>query len=118
MELRSSHENGIAVIEIIGKLDANASYEAESKINEVINSDGGGVILDLKETTFVSSSGLRVFLAASKKMATKEGLLALCCANKVVQEVFHISGFDTILNIKSTRDKAIQDLRASNSQLK
>ena len=111
MEIKISDENSITLFEILGKLDTNTAPEAETKVNEIVESDCEKLLIDLKETTFVSSDGLRVFLATSKKMTAKGNSLVFCCPNEVVQEVFDISGFASILSILPTREKAIEELQ-------
>lgn len=55
--------------------------------------------MDIKKLECVSSAGLRVLLAATKKMKAKEGAMVIYHANKEVMEVFEITGFKEILDI-------------------
>ena len=49
---------------------------------------------------YVSSAGLRVFLATAKKLTVSGGPLKLCVANEVVREILDISVFSAILEVK------------------
>ncbi len=68
------------------------------------------MVINLEETKYVSSAGLRIFLATAKKMTAREGAVKLCCPNEVVQEILDISGFSTILDVKKTEEEALAAL--------
>jgi len=107
MELNINENNGVQVIKISGNLDTNTSPEAESTINNLINEGKDKMIVDLSETGFVSSAGLRVFLSTAKQVTAKGGAVKFCGANEVVQEILDISGFSGILDVKSSLDEAL-----------
>lgn len=56
--------------------------------------------VDIKELEYISSAGLRVLLAATKRMKAKRGITTIYNANEDVMEVFEITGFNEILNIR------------------
>jgi anti-sigma B factor antagonist len=68
------------------------------------------MVINLEETRYVSSAGLRIFLATAKKMTASNGAVKLCCPNEVVQEILDISGFSTILDVKKTEEEALNAL--------
>jgi anti-sigma B factor antagonist len=107
MELNINENEGICVINISGNLDTTTSPDAESRINELINEDKDKMIVNLADTGFVSSAGLRVFLSTAKQITAKGGAVKFCGANDVVQEILDISGFSGILDVKDTLDDAI-----------
>lgn len=75
------------------------------QLQEVVDSGLGGVLhlqVDMEGLEYVSSAGLRVLLAAGKKMKAAGGTMLITGANENVREVFKITGFDTILNIQGT----------------
>lgn len=110
LELNTIVKDGITVIEFIGNLDTNTAPEAESVINIQLAEGVGKIILNLGKTNYVSSAGLRVFLATAKKMTASGGAVKLCSPNPVVREILDISGFSTILDVKETEDEALSAL--------
>ena len=66
--------------------------------------------ISLEKNNYVSSAGLRIFLATAKKITASGGVLKLCGANDVVQEILDISGFSTILDVKKTEEEALSAL--------
>ena len=83
---------------------------AESAINKLLETDCHKLIINLAETEWLSSSGLRVLLVTAKKESAMGGKLILCQPNEVVREILDISGFSTILNVVETEVAALQEL--------
>jgi len=109
METISEIIDDIIVIRFAGNLDTGTSPDAESAVNRELENQPRKMIFDLSKTEFVSSAGLRVFLATAKKLAANGGVLKLCAANNIVKDILEISGFDTFLEVKDSLDKAIKD---------
>lgn len=107
MEININENNGVQVVKIIGNLDTSTSPDAENTINSMINEGQIKMILDLSDTGFVSSAGLRVFLSTAKQVTAKGGAVKFCGANDVVQEILDISGFSGILDVKTSFDEAL-----------
>ena len=81
-----------------GRLDTLSAPELDTflqKYYAVISE----LILDMDKLDYVSSSGLRVILTAHKKMED-HGKLLIRNTNKLVKEVFSVTGFSDILNIE------------------
>ena len=57
------------------------------------------VAFDFAKLEYISSAGLRVLLAAHKAFSQKGGM-TITNANEAVLEIFEVTGFKDILNIK------------------
>ena len=110
MEIKVSDIKDIKLVRIIGSLDTNTAAEAESAINELLAQGILKIIIDLSETGYVSSAGLRIFLATAKKITASGGAVKLCSPNAVVKEVLDISGFSIILDVKETLEQAVEGM--------
>lgn len=107
LELITKEINNVIVIDLKGNLDTNTSPDAETCINEYLESGTKKIVINLEQTNYVSSAGLRIFLATAKKITAADGALKLCSPNAVVKEILDISGFSTILDVKSSEDEAL-----------
>jgi len=107
MKIETRESQGIQIIAFEGNLDTNTSPEAESVINELIDAGKQKILVNFEQLNFISSAGLRVLLATVKKLNASNGELRICSLNATVQEVFDISGFVTILNVKNTEEEAL-----------
>lgn len=110
LEIATKEVNDVVVFDLIGNLDTNTAPDAETSINGYLESGTKKMVMNLGQTKYVSSAGLRVFLATAKKMTASGGAVKLCGANEVVQEILDISGFSTILDVKKTEDEALSAL--------
>ena len=85
-------------IEITDRLDTTTAPELEETIATDV-SDKTNLVLDVKGMEYVSSAGLRVLLAAQKKMS-KHGTMKVVNVCPEVMEIFEITGFTEILTIE------------------
>ena len=82
---------------VVGRLDTNTAPELERFLED--NTEGiERMILDFTKLDYISSAGLRVLLSANKKFGYEN--LVVRNANEIVTEVFEVTGFSDILNIK------------------
>ena len=66
------------------------------------------MVLDCAEVTYLSSVGLRVVLETAKRFEGAGRAFALSRPTKGVRKVLAASGFDKIIPIFDSADKAIQ----------
>ena len=85
----------------VGRLDGSNAAAAEKELLGLLADSGPNLSVDLSKLDYVSSAGLRVFLAAAKAAKGKGGKVTLLSPKPAVLEVLQISGFDRILEIKS-----------------
>ena len=86
------------IIEVSGRLDTVTAPELEKTINEDIEGTKN-LVLDIKGVEYISSAGLRVLLAAQKKIS-KTGLMKVMNPCPEVMEIFEVTGFTEILTIE------------------
>ena len=96
MELKKNAE--ATVIEVVGRLDTTSAPALEKAICEDIG-DAQNLVLDLTAVQYISSAGLRVLLAAQKKMQ-KIGAMKVTNVCEAVMEVLEMTGFADILVIE------------------
>ena len=98
MEIILKHGDEL-VIKLVGRLDTTTSPELDKKIKEE-KIEEKLVILDFSELEYISSAGLRILLALKKNLEASGKQLEIHNINAVVKEVFEVTGFINILNIK------------------
>ena len=86
------------IVQVAGRLDTTTAPEFEHKVKE--NIDGVKELdIDFADLEYISSAGLRVLLSAQKIM-NEQGSMSITGANDTVKEIFDITGFSDILDIK------------------
>ena len=96
IEIKKNQEE--TIIKIVGRLDTITAPALDKTINEDIG-DTKNLVLDVKGMEYISSAGLRVLLAAQKKMQ-KIGSMKVISVCEEVMEVFEMTGFADILVIE------------------
>ena len=96
IEIKKTEEE--TIIEVVGRLDTITAPALDKTINEDIG-DTKNLVLDIKGMEYISSAGLRVLLAAQKKMQ-KIGSMKVTGVCEEVMEVFEMTGFADILVIE------------------
>lgn len=86
------------IIEVAGRLDTITAPALDKAINEDIEGTKD-LVLDLASLEYISSAGLRVLLAAQKKMQ-RIGSMKVKNVCESIMEVFEITGFADILEIE------------------
>ncbi len=102
--------NDVIIIGLIGNLDTNTSPEAEVEIIKSLEQGTKKMLINLENTRYVSSAGLRIFLGTAKRMQTNSGMVILCHPNEIVKDILHVSGFSTIIEVKATVEDALKEI--------
>lgn len=93
MEVTITKENGITTVHLIGKLDTPASQEVAPQFDELKNDAAGTILLDCTELSYISSSGLRLFLTLRKNAAAQGGRVVIHGLSNDIRSVFMVTGF-------------------------
>ena len=96
IEIKRTEE--MTIIEVAGRLDTITAPTLDKTINEDIDGTKN-LVLDLANLEYISSAGLRVLLAAQKKMQ-RIGSMKVKNVCESIMEVFEITGFADILEIE------------------
>ncbi|MDY0079987.1 MAG: STAS domain-containing protein [Ignavibacteriaceae bacterium] len=82
-----------------GRIDGITSSDVEKAIDDLIAQGERTIIIDLSPVLYISSAGLRIFLAAQKELRKIDGSLIFLSPPDSVQKIFEISGFAGIFTI-------------------
>ncbi|MBL0712504.1 MAG: STAS domain-containing protein [Desulfosarcina sp.] len=110
MNIETFEEQSVFCFKIIGRLDAVTSEEAEPQIMDQVREGQGPFLFDISEMEYISSAGLRVFLATAKEIKRNERRFALCAPNANVRNIFEISGFASFFPIFDTFEDGLKQL--------
>jgi len=95
------------LVTIDGRIDTTNYTEFEQAMNQLFNDNVKAIYLDCSGLTYISSSGLRVFLTVQKKMMSTGGKFLLFAMQPTIKEIFDISGFSSIFSIFETKEEAL-----------
>lgn len=100
MNISSQSSQGRVTIGIEGRIDTTNYNDFENSVNKILEEATNEVTLDCSSLSYISSSGLRIFLTIHKRMMGTGGKLILKSMQPAIKEIFDISGFTSIFNIE------------------
>ncbi len=100
MKTKVTKEEGQIIVAFTGRLDTPAAQEANPVINPLLDEADKTIILDCKEMTYISSSGLRIFLTLRKAAEDKGGKIIIQNINDDIRSVFMMTGFLNLFEIR------------------
>ena len=93
MEVKIDREDKRVSVYFSGRLDTPASLEIAPQMNALASDAGGTIILDCQELSYISSSGLRIFLTLRKAAEEKGGKVIVRNISNEIRTVFMMTGF-------------------------
>jgi anti-anti-sigma factor len=89
---------GATKIALSGELDMGTAPILEEYIGRVEADGVAAIVIDLRELTFMDTTGLRAFLAARSRAEENGRKLLLVGAKEPVRRIFEITGQDHVLD--------------------
>lgn len=97
-DLRVDTRNGVALIDLIGELDMSTVPALDGVLGRFQNDGVGSIILDLRQLSFVDSSGLHAFLRARNEAEQNGYRLFLIGASPAARRVFEMTETQFLLD--------------------
>ena len=109
MNLSEKKINNFNVISIEGRIDTTNYNDFERAVTAIIENGDTNLVFNCAGLNYISSSGLRAFLTAQKKLIGLKGKLHICEMQPHIKEIFDISGFSNIFKILNTEEEAVNE---------
>lgn len=98
MTINKTKDGDTLTVALEGRLDTMTSTSLEEELTASLD-DVVNLVLDIEKLEYMSSAGLRVLLAAQKRMS-KQGSMKVTHVNPIIMEIFEVTGFSEILTIE------------------
>lgn len=99
MEIGKEIAESKMTLRLKGRLETSTAPKLEEIVENELD-EVTQLMVNMAQVEYVSSAGLRVLLAAEKKMKAKGGTLTVEESVPAVLDVFKITGFDKILTLR------------------
>lgn len=83
-----------------GRLDTPGAHEIAPEMDELAKETDKTVVLDCTDMTYISSSGLRIFLTLRKAAVDKGGKIIVRNICNDIRNVFMMTGFLNLFEIQ------------------
>ncbi|MBN1925437.1 MAG: STAS domain-containing protein, partial [Prolixibacteraceae bacterium] len=94
---------------VSGRLDTNSSHEFNKVIQPLLEKEKF-LIIDMSECSYLSSSGIRQLLSATKKLKSKGGNLYLAGLVPLVCQVIEMTGLHKVFKIVGSVEDAVNTI--------
>lgn len=102
MDITETKTNSATVLALSGRLDGLASPGLEQKVDALVAAGTRSLVFDCSKLDYASSAGLRVFLTSAKKLKSAGGKASFAALTPAVHEIFELSGFLNVLEVRAT----------------
>jgi anti-sigma B factor antagonist len=109
-ELQASLVGGLRELKLKGLLDSNTAMTRGDVLRAFIVGNGGVVLLDLSDLTYLSSAGMRVLLQAARDLYRVDGGLHIAAPRARVMAVLTTAGFVPLNPVYRTLEEAREKL--------
>ena len=100
MEIIIEKQNELVTVFLKGRLDTLAAQEVSKQLEDLTEDASGTIVMDCTEMTYISSSGLRIFLTLRKAAAEKGGKIIVRGISNDIRSVFMMTGFLNLFEIQ------------------
>ena len=100
MEVVIEKQNEVVTVFLKGRLDTLASQEVAQQLEGLAKDASGTIIMDCTEMSYISSSGLRIFLTLRKAASEKGGKVIIRGISNDIRSVFMMTGFLNLFEIQ------------------
>ena len=100
MDVTITKNEGKTLIKLSGRVDTTNAEQFQKDLAPLYEDAEPDFELDCTEMEYTSSQGLRIFLMLQKFVTSKNGSMLMTNMKPNVKEVFDITGFSSIINIK------------------
>jgi anti-anti-sigma factor len=110
MNIEPTELEKAVVLKVSGRMDAENAHEFEQTCDRWIAQGAKHLIADLEGLQYVSSMGLRGFLAVAQKLQSASGSLILCGLNGLPRQVFEMTRLIGLFPVFETTQQALATL--------
>ena len=111
VDVRASELNSdVTIVLLSGRLDMETADADSPALEQALQQSPAGVVVDMGAVGFISSSGLRMLIAAHQSAQEAGKPLALVRAQPSVYKIFKVSALDAMFRFFDDEAQAVQTL--------
>ncbi len=111
MSVQTIFHEDICIAQTKGNINFQLAEELNSLTTAAIDEGFAKVIFDFSYTKHISSDGLFSVLEIIKKLTSYNGKAAISAPNNSTRNILELSGISKLINVYSTLDEAISNLK-------
>jgi len=113
MEISTRYRDNVAILDVSGDIIGDARLSLNAAIQERIDSDCAGLIINLEEVPMMDSVGLGMLVAAYTSLAKSEKRMVLLNVGRSIRYLLGITKLDQIFEKYEDEDEAVESFQKS-----
>ena len=106
METKITHHEQNTVVAISGEIDMHKASPLRKTLLDELSKKPKKLVINLKEVSFIDSSGVATLVEALKECKRLNSTLVLCEMNEKVKDVFELARLEKVFTIVAKQDEA------------
>lgn len=98
MKIIRKEKKDLITVMLEGRIETATAKYFEQEMKQIIKCNKS-IVLDFNKIDYVSSAGLRTILSVQKECDEKNVTVEIVNANKVVRDIFELTGFNKIVKV-------------------
>jgi anti-sigma B factor antagonist len=99
-----SMDTTVQVLVPAGVLDSTQAEEVRTQVDGALATGAKTLLMDLKDITFIDSSGLGTLVSVLKKVRSQNSEMVVCSINPQVKMLFELTSMDRVFTIFEDRE--------------
>ena len=100
MQVKIEDKNEVKICYINGEIDINSAPQIKKIFDKIISEKSNKVLVNLKDVSYVDSSGLATMVEMLKNIRTYGGKMKISNLSQKVKSLFEITKLDKLFGIK------------------
>jgi anti-anti-sigma factor len=113
VQVHTRQDGSVPVCEVRGELDASNVEYVREQILDAATSEAPGMVIDLTETTYLDSAGVRILFELARRLRSRRQELRIAVpTDGIVRRVLVLTALCDVVPLETVADDAVQALQA------
>ena len=108
MDISSRTKGEVVILDISGEIDLYNAPEIKDIVNKLIEQKKYNVIINLKEVTYIDSSGIGALISSLSNLKKYQGGLKIINVFASVKKVFELTKLTSFFEIHDSEEEAVR----------
>ncbi|HOP64038.1 MAG TPA: STAS domain-containing protein [Spirochaetota bacterium] len=108
MDISSRVRGEVVILDISGEIDLYNAPEIKDIVNKLIEQKKYSVVINLKEVTYIDSSGIGALISSLSNLKKYHGGLKIINVFASVKKVFELTKLTSFFEIYDSEDEAVK----------
>ena len=111
MDISSRAKGEVVILDISGEIDLYNAPEIKDIINKLIEQKRYNVVINLKDVTYIDSSGIGALISSLSNLKKYQGGLKIINVFASVRKVFELTKLTSFFEIFDSEDEALASFK-------